>query len=117
MNYALKTMIDSMRDYADAIENEINYRDRVIDNLDFENKELKVSLESRDTWHPYPDEVPKMNDNFLVTYQTENHSGNTLYEVADAYWTGVKWNKDFEEFNGVIAFRKKPSPYIPKKKD
>lgn len=56
---------------------------------------------------------PFSNGEYLVTYKTEEADGEPVYAVTDAYWTGMKWEKDFEEFDEEIIAYAFPLPYIP----
>ena len=59
--------------------------------------------ESKIEWHKYPEEKPKKDGLFLVTYKFGNKK-----EVTMAYLT-----KDFNSDN-LIAWAEKPEPYNPK---
>lgn len=117
MNYAVITIVNSIQDYAKALASLIEEKDRVIEKLSDENTRLKelakeiVNSNEQFKWTPFPDEYPKMNGTFEVTYKTEDYKGDTIYAVTDAYWTGTKWEKDFEEFEDVIAFAPQRKPY------
>ena len=117
MTYATTTLIKAIKDYATTLSDVIEEKDKIIEELTEENKNLKKFAEEvkekleENKWAQYPDECPKMNGTFEVTYKTEDFNGNQVIAVTDAYWTGMRWEKNFEDLEGVIAFAQQRKPF------
>lgn len=117
MTYATTTLVKAIRDYATALSNVIDEKDKIIEELTVENESLKKIAEEvkekleENKWVQYPDECPKMNGKFEVTYKTEDFNGNQVFAVTDAYWTGLRWERNFDELDGVVAFAPQRKPF------
>ena len=70
-----------------------------------------LSNRQQGEWIPVSERWPKENNKYLVTLTDEDYSGNNIHIIQIAYWTGLKWDLDFEECNSVIAWQPLPEPY------